>query len=460
MPSLLAPTALLPDGWASDVRLEIDAGGVLTSVVPGAGGPGSGEVLDGVVLPGVPDLHSHAFQRALAGLAERGAPEGDGFWRWRERMYAFLKRLSPDALQAIATQLYVEMLEVGFTSVAEFHYLHLDPSGARYADPAELSRRVVAASRSAGIGLTHLPVLYRASDFGGAPPTAGQRRFVLDVDALLEVVASVRADLAGDPDRRSGLALHSLRAVPPEALAEALGGYRAADPDGPVHIHVAEQQREVEGCLAWSGARPVAWLLDHAPVDHRWCLVHATHMDPDETRRLAASGAVAGLCPTTEANLGDGLFPLPSYLAAGGVFGVGSDSHVSVSPVEELRWLEYGQRLALRRRNVAAGREDRSTGRALLDGALRGGERALARGAGALAPGRRADLLVLDAGHPVLWGRTGDDLLDAWIFSGDANVVRHVMVGGRWVVRQGRHPRRDEVAARYREAVAALVTGA
>ncbi|HZD06588.1 MAG TPA: formimidoylglutamate deiminase, partial [Longimicrobiales bacterium] len=453
MSVLLAPTALLPDGWASDVRLEIDVDGILTSVIPGAEAAGGGETVDGVVLPGVPNLHSHAFQRALAGLAERGAPGGDGFWRWRQRMYDFLERLTPDGLEAVAAQLYVEMLEAGFTAVAEFHYLHLDPSGAPYADPAELSRRVVAASRSAGIGLTHLPVLYTASDFGGAPPTAGQRRFILDVDALLEVVAVLRDDLEGDADRRVGLALHSLRAVPPGPLADALAGFRALDAGGPVHIHVAEQEREVEACLEWSGARPVAWLLDHAPVDRRWCLVHATHMDPGETRRVAASGAVAGLCPTTEANLGDGLFPLPPYLAAGGVFGVGSDSHVSVSPVEELRWLEYGQRLALRRRNVAAGPEDRSTGRILFDAAVRGGEQALARGAGALAPGRRADLMVLDGDHPLLAGRAGDALLDTWIFSGDANVVRHVMVGGRWVVRQGRHLRRDEAAARYREAL-------
>lgn len=450
MTALVVPLALLPHGWARDVRLEVEPDGSLGSVVPDATPDPGDEPVDGVALPGIPNVHSHAFQRALAGRAERGGPEGDGFWSWRDRMYAFLGRLTPRQVEVVAAWLYVEMLEAGYTAVGEFHYLHRDVEGAVYEDPAELSKRILTAARAAGIGLTHLPVLYMTSDFGGRPPTPGQRRFVLSPDRLLDVVEAVRAAVDGDGDRRVGLALHSLRAVPPEALAEAVDGFRISDEKGPVHIHVAEQKREVDGCVAWSGTRPVAWLLDHAPVDGSWCLIHATHMDRGETTRLAASGAVAGLCPTTEANLGDGFFSLADYQTAGGAFGIGSDSHVSVSPVEELRWLEYGQRLRLGRRAVAAGPPDRSTGRVLFDAAVQGGARALGRDAGTLDRGRRADLIVLDRRHPVLAGRTGDALLDAWLFSGNVPLVKHVMVGGRWVVRDGRHPRRAELAEAFR----------
>ncbi len=456
MPDHFAPRALLPDGWTEDVLLRVDERGVLQEVRPGAAGTDAPR-LSGVVVPGVPNVHSHAFQRALAGLAEgaRGADGGrETFWSWRGRMYAFLERLDPDDVEAIAAQLYVELLRSGYTAVAEFHYLHHAPDGRPYHDPAEMSLRILAAADRAGIVLTHLPVLYTSGGFGGAPPESSQRRFLWDVDGVLEVAAACRTRVGSDPARRVGLALHSLRAVPPRAMADALAAF--PDPDVPVHIHVAEQRREVDACLAWSGARPVQWLLDHAPVDGRWCLIHVTHVDGDEVARLAASGAVAGLCPTTEANLGDGFFPLRTYLEAGGSFGVGSDSHVSTSPVEELRWLEYGQRLTREERTVAAGLPHPSTARTLLERAWEGGAAAAGLPLGRLEAGRRADWVVLDPDHPVLAGRRDDALLDAWIFSGNATPVRDVHVGGRAVVRDGRHEHQDAVAARYRATVERL----
>lgn len=460
MPHYRAPLALLADGWHRDVLLEVDRGGWLTAAAPSAGGdaPHDATTLPGVVVPGLPNLHSHAFQRALAGRAERGSPSGDSFWSWRERMYALLAVLEPDDVEAVAAQLYAELLRHGYTSVCEFHYLHLDARGRPYADPAEMSLRLLAAAESVGMGVTLLPVLYQTGDFGGAPPAEGQRRFVLDEDRYLALLDTVRGEVDADGARsRAGLAFHSLRAVPPEALARVLEAADQGDSGQPVHMHVAEQRREVEACLAWSGQRPVAWLLDHAPVDPRWCLVHATHLDDDEVRRLAASGAVAGLCPTTEGNLGDGFFRLEDHLAAGGAFGVGSDSQVSVSPVEELRWLEYGQRLSSGRRNVAAGEADRSTARVLLEAAWSGGAQASGRAVGRLQAGARADWLVLDPEHPALVGHEGDGLLDAWVFSGNDSPVTEVWVGGIRVVADGRYLWADEVAARFRGNVRALV---
>ncbi|MBW3534050.1 MAG: formimidoylglutamate deiminase [Gemmatimonadetes bacterium] len=455
----LASRALLPDGWADDVLLRVDDRGLLLEARAGATAPEARRI-PGVAVPGVPNLHSHAFQRALAGLTERTPSGGGGrdtFWSWRERMYAFLSRLGPEDVEAVATQLYVELLRSGYTVVGEFHYLHHAPDGHPYGDPAEMSRRILAASRAAGIGLTHLPVLYMAGDFGGAPPGEAQRRFLLDVDGVLDLVARCEAETANDPARRVGLALHSLRAVPPEAIEPAVAGLPG--PSAPVHIHVAEQRREVEACLAWSGARPVEWLLDHADVDGRWCAVHATHVEAGEAARLAATGAVAGLCPTTEANLGDGIFPLRPWLEAGGRFGVGSDSHVSTSPVEELRWLEYAQRLRLEERNVAAGFPHPSTARSLLERAWAGGAAALGLPVGRLAAGHRADWVALDPDHPALVGRRDDDLLDAWIFSGAANPVAEVVVGGRVRVEAGRHVDEDAVADRYRSVARRLVEG-
>ena len=453
MTVLFAETALLPDGWHDDVLLTVDdVSGNFTAIESGVD-PASpriaaAERLGGPALPGMPNLHSHAFQRAMAGLAEAAERDPGSFWNWRQVMYRFAGALGPDDLEAIAAQLQIEMLKAGYTAVAEFHYLHNAPDGRPYADPAALSHAVLAAARRTGIGLTLLPVLYQTSGFGGAAPSEGQRRFVLTVDRFLSLVAGLAEETAGDAQFRVGVAPHSLRAVPPAALAEMLAGLGAIDPTAPVHIHVAEQVREVEDCLGWSGSRPVEWLLDHASVDLRWCLVHATHLTEREMHRLAASGAVAGLCPTTEANLGDGLFPLEAFQASGGTWGIGSDSHVSVSPIEELRWLEYGQRLTTLRRNVAA-LPGQSTGAALWSRALEGGAAASGRRLGALAPGHRADLLVLDGDHPLAYGRRGDRLVDALVFAGNVPLVRQVLVGGRWRVRDGRHEAEADVASAY-----------
>ncbi|RMH18931.1 MAG: formimidoylglutamate deiminase [Gemmatimonadetes bacterium] len=453
MPSFLAPQCLLPDGWADDVVLDIDAAGWIEGVRPLEDPSEPLERLHGPVVPGLIDLHSHAFQRAMAGLAERGSPAGDHFWTWRDAMYRFALALEPEDLVDVARQLYVELLRGGYTCVVEFHYLHNAPDGRPYDALETMSMAVVEASLGAGIGLTHLPTLYRTADFGGAPPLPEQRRFVLEVEALLALRERLEARLADDPDRRTGLALHSLRAVPPGALERTVAAVHRASPDAPVHIHVAEQTAEVDACLAWSRRRPVAWLLDHAPVDARWCLVHATHMSADETAALAATGAVAGLCPTTEANLGDGFFPLRPFLDAGGRFGVGSDANVCVDATEELRLLELGQRLLHRERNVTTRGEARSTGRALLEGALAGGAQAARLAAGSIEAGRRADLVVLDRDHPGLVTRSGDALLDAWIFGPARGAVRDVMVGGRWVVREGRHAGEVHARERYRAAL-------
>jgi formimidoylglutamate deiminase len=454
MSVLHAPEALLPSGWASDVRIEVDRSGVIASVTPRSP-PAGAERLHGPVLPGLCDLHCHAFQRAMAGLTER-ASTGDSFWTWREVMYGFVARLRPDDVEAIAAQLYVELLKGGFTSVCEFHYLHRDPEGRPYANPAEMSERLVAAAASAGIGLTLLPVLYMSSDFGGKPPGPGQRRFFGTPDSVVSMIDALRA---AHPGVRFGLAPHSLRAVPPDALAAAVRALDAIDPAAPVHIHAAEQEREVADCLAWSGKRPVEWLLDRHRLSPRWCVVHATHMTEAETDALAASGAVAGLCPTTEANLGDGLFPLARYLERGGSLGVGSDSNVSVSAIEELRWLEYGQRLAHRRRSIAATASSPSVGATLYRAALAGGAGAAGRAIAGIAPGQRADLLVLDADAPVLVGKTGDALLDGFVFGGNASPIRDVYVGGRRVVAGGHHAGEAAVFERFREAVARVGAG-
>jgi formimidoylglutamate deiminase len=355
-----------------------------------------------------------------------------------------------------AAQLYVEMLKAGYTAVAEFHYLHNDPDGRPYADRAELANQIALAAGVTGIRLTLLPVLYQTGNFGGAPASEGQRRFLLKTDAFNALVEGLIKSVRGSRAIRIGIAPHSLRAVPPEAMREAKAALDRVDPAAPIHIHAAEQTKEVEDCVAWSKKRPVEWLLDEMKPDQRWSLIHCTHMNADETRRLAASGAVAGLCPTTEADLGDGLFPLIEYLAANGRFGVGSDSNVGVAPAEELRWLEYGHRLHRRKRNLVPAEKGQSIGAKLWRAALAGGAQALGQPAGAIARGARADFLALDRNHPSLTGHTGDGVLDALVFAGGTAAIRHVMVGGRWVVRDGRHPGEERIAENYRAAVRRL----
>ena len=450
MPDFHAALALLPEGWARDVLIATDAQGAIASVTPGTA-PGAARRLRGAVLPGMPNLHSHAFQRAMAGATERRSPAGqDSFWTWRETMYRFVGLLSPEDAEAVAAQLYAEMLEGGFTAVCEFHYLHHQPDGTPYADRAEMAHRHLAAARATGIGITMLPVLYRHGGIFGRDPSPGQRRFLNDLEGYAPIMEAVRQAVAGDPQAACGMAPHSLRAVTPEMLRA------VARMDGPIHIHAAEQVKEVEECVAATGARPVQWLLDNAALDPRWVLIHATHMTEDETRRLAASGAVAGLCPSTEASLGDGFFELPDYLAARGRLGIGTDSHVGTAVRDELRLIETGQRLKRRARAVAATDAAPHPGRLLFDVALDGGAQASARPIGAIAPGMRCDLVELDPDHAILVGHAGDQLLDAWIFSGNANPVRTVVVGGRAVVEAGRHIRALEITESFQRTMKRL----
>ena len=444
--SLWFESALLPGGWARGVRI-VPAGTRIGAIETGVAAQ-SGDSRHGVALPGLPNLHSHAFQRAMAGLAEAPGGAGrDDFWSWRETMYRLVGRLTPEDVLAVAAMAFCEMLEAGFTRVGEFHYLHHDIDGGAYAEPARMAAAVAAASAETGIALTLLPVFYAHAGFGGAAPSEAQRRFVTDLDGYARLRDGCAAALGGLDGAVLGIAPHSLRAVTPDELT----GLLALAPDGPVHIHVAEQMPEVEACLAWSGRRPVRWLLDHVPVDERWCLVHATHVDPQEVAGTAARGAVVGLCPITEANLGDGLFPAGALLDAGGRFGVGSDSNVRIDAAEELRLLEYGQRLLHRQRNVLA-RDGGSTGRTVFDRALAGGAQALGASSAGLTVGAPADIVALASDGE---GAAGDALLDRWIFARGG--VDAVWRGGRQVVRGSRHVARETVLARYRRTLGRLV---
>ena len=426
-------TALLPGssgewGWRHDVVITVEHG-VITGV--GAAGTGPSERVFGVAVPGLPNLHSHAFQRAMAGRTERRGSEADSFWTWREQMYRFVERLTPDDLEAIAALAYLEMLEAGFTSVAEFHYLHHQPDGRPYDNIGEMSERIVAAADATGIGLTLLPVLYRQGGFLGKPASDGQRRFLNTRESYARLMETPV------PDGTTGIAPHSLRAVTLDDLKWAAQTFT----QGPAHIHISEQTREVDDCLAAHGKRPIDLLMDSVDVDTRWFLIHATHADANEIARIATSQATVGLCPITEANLGDGLFDVPALLAGNGRFGVGSDSNVRISAADELRTLEYGQRLVRRQRNVL-GEPARSTGRRLFEASL---------GPNAMAAGQRADFVVLDGA-----GFTGDAVLDHWIFAADTAAIRSVYCGGVPVVLNGRHKDRERIAARYARAMAKL----
>ena len=449
-----------PDGWLSPGYVEVGADGTILSV--SATRPqGAVERLAGYGVPGLSNLHSHAFQRALAGRTEfvTAARAEDNLWTWRKEMYRLVDRLTPEDYEAIAALVYLEMLHFGMTAVCEFHYVHHQPGGARYANPAEMSDRVIAAAARTGLGMTLLPVLYAHGGIG-KPVEETQKRFVHPVDDYLALIETLRGRRARHANLRVGLALHSLRAVTPDEAREALAGMRAIDPQARLHIHVSETTHEVEEVKAGLGARPVQWLLDNVGLGPQWCLVHATHLDASEIAGAAASGAAAGICPLTEATMGDGFFPLVEWHAAGGAWGIGTDSHYSTATAEELRILECGKRLELRRRNVIArpraGDGAVHSGRTLFDGALAGGEQCSAQGGGALVAGQRADLVMLDADSPVLLGHTTQTVLDAWILGGTRNPVRDVMVAGRWVIRDGRHPDEDRILDDYRAAMARL----
>ena len=438
---LHAETALLPDGWASDVRIRI-AEGRIVEVTPGADATGA---THGCLLPAPVNLHSHTFQRAMAGMTEARTAGQDSFWTWRALMYRFLDQLTPDDVQAIAAQAMVEMAEAGFAAVCEFHYLHHPAGGGTYADPAEMSARIVQAAQETGLGLTHLPVIYEQGGVDGRALAGGQLRFGSTPEVFARVLEGADRALAGMPDAVLGVAPHSLRAV----SRGTLGRVAALRPKGPVHIHIAEQLAEVTEVQAAWGARPVDWALANLPLDRRWCMIHATQMTPAETAALARTGATAGLCPITEANLGDGIFDGPGWLAAGGGFGVGTDSNIRISLAEELRLLEYSQRLQHKARSVMA-EEGRSAGRLLWEGAAKGGAQAAGRDSGAIAVGMWADLLALDTSDVRLDGFADDSLLDAALFAGRDGLVTDLWSAGRHIVHGSRHIARTAVETRFR----------
>jgi formimidoylglutamate deiminase len=441
--------AWLPGGWRHNVVVSVDPAGDIVDVSPDDVVT-TARLINGAAIPGMPNVHSHAFQRSMAGLAERRGWHDDSFWTWRETMYEHASRMTPEDLNAVAAQCYADMLKAGYTAVCEFHYLHNQPDGTPYADRAAMSQALIDAATTAGIGLTLLPTLYQTGDFGGAEPSARQRQFVLATDQYLDLVDGLLQAHAQSSQVAIGIALHSLRAVPPDALRTVL----TSRPDiKSIHIHVAAQEREVTAAQQHLRARPIEWLLEHARVDRRWCLVHATHATHAELKGVAATGAVIGLCPTTEANLGDGVFPLPAWLAAGGTFAIGSDSHISLSPIEELRWAEYEARLVTRHRNVLPTQSDTSTGAMLWRHACSAGTRATARNIGAIETGRRADIVVIDTNSPLFAGRDEDQLIDTFVFSGTGHEVRDVMVAGRWLVQEGRHSAETAIAVNYKRAM-------
>ncbi|AIY41419.1 Formiminoglutamic iminohydrolase [Collimonas arenae] len=447
---LIADRALLAQGWCNNVLLEWDEQGILTAVQPDAEVLALAPRAAATVLPGIANLHSHAFQRAMAGLTEYRSDPSDSFWSWRTLMYQFAGKLSPADLKAVAVQLYIEMLQAGYTSVCEFHYLHHDKDGKPYANPTENLVCLIEAAQEVGIGLTLLPVMYQYSGFGAQAPHAGQARFINSPEWIMDVLQRLQTGHPQHAGLRYGVAPHSLRAVSPQSLQRLLAALKQWDPQTPVHIHIAEQRKEVEDCIAALGTRPVAWLLDNVSVDYHWCLVHATHMTPEETRGLARSAAVAGICPTTEANLGDGIFNGVEYTAAQGAWGIGSDSHISTSVSEELRLYEYSQRLQHGQRNVLVGNQGTSVGSYLYRQALQGGAAASGRPVAGLQVGQRADLLVLDQQHADVESKLGDQLLDSFVFSHHGQTpVRDVMVGGHWVINDRKHRLQEQSVSAY-----------
>lgn len=438
--------ALLPNGWASEVRISLQAGYISQIETGVAASPY--DQRHAIGLPGLPNLHSHAFQRLIAGATEyRGASE-DSFWTWRTQMYAQVSRLTPEDVEAITALAYMEMLETGFTRVGEFHYLHNDTNGSPYDDRGAMAAAVATAAQGTGIGLTLLPVFYAHGGFQGMPAHGGQKRFINGLDSFADLLSASRKEVGRLDEGVVGIAPHSLRAVMPDELHALVPMAEGA----PIHIHIAEQLAEVEDCLTWSGQRPVEWLMNHVEVNPHWCLVHATHMTDMETQNLAKSGAVAGLCPITEGNLGDGLFPANAFVNAGGSFGVGSDSNVRIDAAEELRLLEYGQRLLHKKRNILA---HPSSGATLYCGAVQGGAQALGVASG-LAVGHSADLVSLEAGHASLLGKSGNDLLDAYVFAAGTQAIDCVWRFGRKWVSSGRHIRRDAILSAYAKVVGRL----
>ena len=458
MPFLFSSAALLPDGWARDVLLEWDDDGSIVGVSANAASNGHPRAA-GPVLPGMPNVHSHAFQRAMAGLAERRGHPTDDFWTWRETMYELVRRLSPEDIGAIAAQLYIEMLKHGYTSVAEFHYLHRDAEGKPYADIATLAEPIVQAADVAGIALTLLPVMYRFGGFGARALKGGQRRFESDPASIMALLAEMQSRHGDRRNFRLGVAPHSVRAVDAMLLTEVVARALEFDPGLPIHMHLSEQTREVSECRETHGVAPFAWVSDLVEVDSHWCFIHSTHITPKEAEALAGRGAVVGLCPTTEANLGDGIFDFSGWFARGAAWAIGGDSHVSVSPFDELRALEASQRLRLRVRNVASSESAPDVAANLWNGAAQGGSQAIGQPVGSIAAGQRADLVVLDGATVDFEGLAASDALSVAMFGGNSNRVRDVFLAGRKVIDDGRHAREQEAEREFRAALRRLRPG-
>ncbi len=455
--AIFANTALLPDGWAERVFVRVDDQGRIVAVDTNVAPPGATYHAE-VLLPGVPNTHSHAFQRGMAGLTEyRGRAKSDDFWSWRETMYRFVSLLQPEDAYTIARHAYVDMLRHGYTSVCEFHYLHHDAAGHPYASLSEMAAQHVRAAQDVGLRMTILPVLYTWGGFDRRELQGAQLRFRTDVATILDMFQELQANCANEPTIQPGLAVHSLRAATIEQISEVLKELQTAGQRCPVHLHIAEQPAEVEQCVARFGKRPLEYLASHFELNERWSLVHATHLSLEELKLLIPSRAVVVLCPVTEANLGDGVFPAAEFLHSGGRCAIGSDSQVSVSPWEELRMLEYGQRLVHRERNLLA-RDDQSTGVTLLHQVVEAGHTAAGMGAAGITPGAHADLISVDSQHAQLAGRRHDTLVDTLVFSGDATFIRDVFVGGRRVVTDGRHVAQQEIADNYRACLSRLLS--
>ncbi|TLU65708.1 formimidoylglutamate deiminase [Thalassotalea litorea] len=454
--ALYAGDVLVGSNWLKNKTLWID-NGVITEIVDGKV---DGAIdTNGPIIPGMVNCHSHAFQRGFAGFSEQGSEGNDSFWTWRKIMYQFVDHITPEQAKIIARQLYIEMLKAGYTRVAEFHYLHHDPDGNPYPELSTMARAAFQAAADSGIGITMLPVLYRFSGFGPLAPTHGQRRFINSTEQFNQLVSDCIDVAKSLSNANVGIAPHSLRAVDLESINAAVKHLKMLDATAPVHIHIAEQMQEVNDCLAHYQKRPVQWLLDNVAVDKHWCLIHATHIDESELNGIAKSGAIAGICPTTEANLGDGIFPTAQFLEAGGQFAIGSDSHISVSATEELKLLEYAQRLQKQQRAVLASSSVPSVGRYLWQHSTKGGAMATSSNTGEIAIGRQADLLVLDPQKLRLYAGGADYRMDSLIFASASNAVRDVMVNGQWVVRDYQHDHQQQSADEFSSVLEQLSSG-
>ena len=447
--------ALLSQGWAKNVRLGVDDKGLIVSLQANVLAEQDDHRL-GLVIPGLVNCHSHAFQRAMAGLTEYQVSPTDTFWSWRKTMYRFANLVSPEDLQDIASYLYLEMIKQGYTSVAEFHYVHHQPNGKPYSSVSQLSQSVINAANIAGINLTLLPVLYMNAGFGDQALLDDQKRFGNSVDSYLALHDEATRYCSHQSQHSLGMALHSLRAVPASSMTEVISHFKDRAHSCPIHIHIAEQTQEVEQSIKALGKRPVEWLLDKYDIDKQWCLIHATHMTPKETAQVAKSGATVVICPTTEANLGDGLFPLRQYLDDGGQIAIGSDGNTCTNPMEELRWLEYGQRLLSRTRNVASDDRERHTGTNLYRHCLEGGARSIGQKPGALTLGGRADLIVLDDNSADLANIAADSILDVLIFGTSQSLIKDVMVNGTWKITHYHHADEERIKNTFISATKAL----